>query len=155
MHQQSHHVIVKLKFKILIIISFPCFHFYVAVGKRNKFQITNIWTCRDCVVSVVTTQWDGPQRVNILARLRKVSYLKIVQTDFGVRSPCCSAETRLLSRRPSGRVLMHSSTTQLHLVPRLRMSASVPPFPLRVLKACYRINCTFYLIFKYTIFEKG
>jgi hypothetical protein len=70
----------------------------------------------------------GQFRVRFLGRVRNFSLLKNVQIVSGAHPVSQSMGAVVLSRKQSGRGV--ELTTQLNLVPRLRMGGTTPPLPL-------------------------
>jgi hypothetical protein len=67
-----------------------------------------------------------------------------VHTGLGAHSASCTMGVRVFPGEENGRGVV--LTTHLHLAPRSRMSRAIPLLPIWVFEACYRANCTFYIL---------
>ena len=85
------------------------------------------------MVRVATRSQAGRSGVRILVRVRNFSLLQNVQTSSGTHAASYLIGSMLISQKNSGQVV--TLTTDLNLVPGLRMSGAIPLLPLNAFMA--------------------
>jgi hypothetical protein len=97
---------------------------FLTIFEETDISLTSALFWSRCAIRIATMLWASGFGVRILIRIREFSLLQNVQTVSGVRPASYSMRNGIFCRRQSSQGVKLS--THRHLVPRLKMSGSIP-----------------------------